>query len=523
MSIWKPRLSPKQEALYDCRHRYILAEGARYCGKTWGIQHRVLRHCWRNNARVAIITKTTKQGASGVWPQLTGIIYKEWEEAEIVKGENHFGFTREPWVDAVTKVSRAQIRNRLGGVSDIHLFPIEKSHEAKAKLLSTEWSMIWISEGHLYESAEIFQHSVGQLRLAGVAFEDTELVCDTNPPEEGDAHWIYEVFHTHRTLSPDQYPEHWGPEIIEIFKREQERKAVFRFTREDNIYAASSALDAIAAIYAWNPEEYERMVLGNYTEVKATAIFRAAFSENQHVFGSATGPEEDWSVLAPSNGPHAERLGRDVHLISGWDPGDVNHSWHAVQPWRNDKDQLCYDVLDELVITGKPTSVYEFTDKVVEHADAVQELCPESTAWTDYADSSTGRFSALAGDPNTAIQTDAEMTWAGIVAQYTKGRFQFVGSAAVKKSGWQRQRCNMILRLLKENRIRISAHCFETIKMFKLLRRTLADPKHFIAPDQRFKHAFDSLSYAICMHLVENMAFETDGPRVLKPKPVIYA
>lgn len=516
MAVWRPRLSPKQLASYECSTRFVLNEGARFCGKTWAFMHKVFRHCWRNNARFGIIVKTTKQGDLGIWPTLTGQIYKEWVDAGVCSDVADFGWVKEPWTDAVTKMRRARIHNRFGGTSDIQLFPIQYSHEAKDVLLSTEWSALWISEGHLYEDGDLIKHATPQLRLPGVPQDEKQILCDTNPPEDGDASWIYEFFHAQRTMRREDYPKFWDDSMVAEFKDIQRQKTVYRFLREDNPYADKQMMAEVAAMYMADEDEYNRMIKGEYSSVRKTLIFRGSFDRNLHVFGSAESANEDeWEVMTPSNSASVERDGGDISMLCGWDPGDVNHSWHAIQPWRNSNNDLCFDILDEFVVTDKTMRLEDLTAEVMRKMKLLEAWLPtEKFFWKHYSDSSVFKFEASAGTDEAMVQTDADMTDAAVIRRASKGEIELIGAGAVKNAGWQRKRCNLLVQLLNERRIRISANCTETIQMFNKLRRPKTEMRgHYIAPDQKTKHPFDSLSYAISMMLIDQLVNESDQPR----------
>ena len=64
----------------------------------------------------------------------------------------------------------------------------------------------------------------------------------------------------------------------------------------------------------------------------------------------------------------------------------------------------------------------------------------------------------------------------------------------------------MLQQLLSERRIRISAHCFEVIRMFAQLRRAVGGrASTFLDPEQDTKHAFDALSYPVARPLPKHM------------------
>lgn len=506
MASWTPRLSPKQLALYQCDKRYICASGPRYSAKTWAIEHCVLRHAWRvNPSRFGIIVNTNRVGSMGIWTELTGIIYREWVDAGVCSEVADFGWVKPPSIDNITKLRYAILKNRFGGESEIVLFPIERAEEAKEKLLSTQFSALWISEASLYKNEEIFKTARAQLRLAGVGYEDKRVYLDLNPPEEGKHHWVYDVFWRQRSLSPDEYPDFWDDETkkaTDEFKRES---AVFEFELSDNTYADPRELQNIRSTYQRNEDEYKRFVLGLWTDKVRDSCFYDVWDKNIHVVGDTSDPDEaNWDVLAPAETANVYRESGEVKLVSGWDPGDVNHAWVAVQPWYDQKERLGFDVLDEYVLIRDKVFIEDLTVRILERMAALREFAGFDFGWVDYSDSSVYRFAASASKGEAP--KDEEQTDAGIILQASKGRVQLVGSAAVKAPGWQRRRVNLLAQLLKERRLRVSAHCTWVIRMFEKLRKDTSEkPRTYLAPDQDEKHIFDALSYPICMMMIDQL------------------
>jgi len=519
MAKWLPRLSERQRQLYDTDKRLVLAVGPRACGKTWSLEHMVLRHAWRNNpSRFAIICKTTRAGSLGVWPELISVIYNEWREAGISSEHAEFGWSTTPRTDPTTKIRYAKLKNSQGGESEILLFPVERSADALEKLLSTQFSGIWISESHLYEDRNLFDVARNQLRLAGVPFKETKLLCDCNPPTEGPAHWLYDVFYRERFLAEEQFPEEWDEATREAFLAHQRDLGVFEFALTDNDYLDPGLAAQIRATYAMSPDDFNRLVLGKWPDRSSpTSVFKGVWDKNIHVVGDVTAPNEaDWEVLAPSDGPHVVREGKDVLLLQGWDLGDVNHAWAAIQPWETDDGRLAFDVIDEWVDIGGRISVEDVTKKIVmPQMEALEEMAGFSLAWQYYSDSSAMKFrsSARRGE---AIPSDDELTDAAIVAAASGGEIDLIGAAEVKKVGWQRRRVNLLIQLLAERRLRVSAHCAWTIRMFNRLRKdTSSKASTFLAPGQDEKHIFDAVSYPIAMQLIDQL-MEPAGPKVVR-------
>jgi Terminase large subunit, T4likevirus-type, N-terminal len=519
---WRPRLTPKQELVYDSKKRLVLAVGARGSGKTWGIEHKIVRHAWRTNpCRVAIICKTTRAGSLGVWPELCGTIYSEWEHAGIGSEHADFGYAVRPRQDNITKIRYFKLWNHAGGHSEVILFPVERSADALDKLLSTQFSYVWISEAHLYEDRRIFDVARGQLRLAGVPFAETGLICDCNPPEEGTNHWLYDVFYRERDLAADDFPSDWDLATRQAFIEQQSQMEVFEFKIEDNCYLDPGLEASFRSTYARNARDYRRLVSGMWVgdDSLPTGCFARTFSRVSHVLGSTEGSEDNWEVLAPGDTGAVHRQDGRPLLLSGWDiGGGANHAWVALQPRDDARGKVSFDVLDELVVIGQSVSVEQFTADVLEAMKSLRQLAGFTLNWIHYSDASAQEFRA-AIRKGTAPADDAA-TDAGSVESVSKGEVELIGCGPVKKPGWQRRRVQLIQQLLAENRLRISAHCRQTVQMFERLRVNTSRTQAYLAPGQEDKHAFDALSYAVSMCLLSDLTTPPPRPANFKRRMI---
>ncbi len=509
---WRPRLSPKQEQQYLCPKRYQLAVGARYTGKTWGFEHALLRHCWRNKARFAIVSQTTRAGEDGIWKELTSLIFDEWVQAGVASADAEFGWIKPPFVNAVTKVHTAIMRNRFGTESEIKLFPVERAEDAVAKFFSTQFSGIWISEAHIYGSDEIMKVAIGQLRLPSVAYDEHRLFLDSNPPKEGKKHWLYEEFYRKRLLQEAEFPEDWDKDTREAILEFQRDAEVFDFVQEDNPFADPRKLREFRALYANNKDDYDRFVLGLWTDSSTNlGCFKGVFDKNLHVIGNASSPDEsEWEVIFPTNGPSAVRESGVPLLVGGWDPGEVNHAWVALQPWTTDKGEMGFDVLDEFFVQKglDAMPIETLTKEVMRRREALAAMAGFSVRWSDYSDSSALRARTHATKADwQAMPGEDSLIDAAIISGVSGGEIQLIGSAAVKNKGWQQRRVNFLAQLLREGRIRVSANCKAVIRMFENLR---TDPsptaKTYLDSVQEEKHIFDALSYPICMMLLDQLS-----------------
>lgn len=501
--MWTPRLTDIQREFYESRLRLRLAYGARASGKTWAVEHSVMKHLWRQNARVAIVTKTTRQGSLGVWPEFISTIYDEWVEAKVGSEKADFGWAQKPHRDPITKIHRARLNNRHGNSSEIVLFPIEHATDALDKLLSTQFSAVWISEGHLYDDRTIFDTALGQLRLPGVPFEETMLLVDTNPPESGTQHFLHDIFFKERTR--EEWPDFFTEETIAAFRERQRQMGVYRFPIESNTFLHPGLRAQIIAQYAHDPFAYRRYVLSEWIDGVVSGVFSNVFFRQKHIVGNADHRDpNEWEIIPPVNSLDAVMEGGVPLLISGWDMGDVNHAWVCVQPVY-ENDIVKFRVLDEVVVTKTEMSVEDFTELVMERMDAIEKMAGFQVEWRHYSDSSAFEFrSALR---RADLPLDADMTDAALVMDKSDGKIVLEGSAQVKKPGWQRRRVNFLGQLLREGRLAVSANCKAVIAMFcglrKATKKTLAGS--YLDPEQIEKHPFDALSYAISMFALDEI------------------
>lgn len=490
-------------------------------GKTYELEHQVVKHSWHNQGRFGIIALTNRAGSMGIWPALTGKIFQEWKDAGIHSPDAEFEWVKPPYIHPVTKVFGASLRNKFGTASEIFLFPIERVEEAKAKLFSTEFSGLWLSESHLYPTDELFKSARMALRNV-VPFEHERLFCDANPPAEGKESWLYKTFYINRLLTPDEFPAYWDEDTRRDVLLMQKDMEVFEYELDDNIFLDPGQKAAVRATYAHDKDDYDRFVLGKWIDIKSPdVVFKQVWVPNIHVVGSAEGPEENWQVLAPSNGSNVVRQGGLPLLAGGWDPGEVNHAWVALQPWRSADDEPGFDILEELLIRKHDDDVVAMpvatmAEKVIELRDGLREFAGFDVTWEDYGDSSSLRARTHATKQDwQAMPGDDEMIDAAIISAVSGGDIRIIGASAVKKPGWQRRRVNFIADLLKANRLRVSAHCKHTIAMFEHLKKA-SDPraKTYLDPTQEWKHIFDALSYPICMMCLDHLLDMGSGPAI---------
>ena len=93
-----------------------------------------------------------------------------------------------------------------------------------------------------------------------------------------------------------------------------------------------------------------------------------------------------------------------------------------------------------------------------------------------------------------------------VVAAASGGRINLIG--APKFAGSVRQRVKLLKDLLMQNRLHISANCFRTVEMFRYLRKGRSVGQYVI--NDRNKHSFDSLSYALIGEMSADLEISSD-------------
>lgn len=515
--LWLPPLFQKQRQVVLSKSRRILASGPRLSGKTIAVEHRVFRHLWNvNGARVAIIPLTNRTGTLGVWPELVGPVFHIWHDAGVSSDLADFGYSTTPRQDNQTRTRFFRLHNKHGTTSECVLFPIESAEEAYAKLLSTQFSMIWISEAHLFDDRKIFDVALGQLRLYGVPFHETSIICDCNPPDDGEDHWLHEVFVSDPEMPEEEFPDDWPLATREAFKAQQAETKAFRFALDENTFLDPGQKAQLIATYATNKLLYQRFVLGLWVKGQpADGIFKQVFSTELHVAGNADPKDPaDWEVLLPVTGPAAHRApSGKLLMLAGWDLGDVNHAWSAIQPRLQAGKVTAYDQLDEHVVIGGNVSIEDFTREVLRKRAAIEAEAGEPVEWLDYSDSSASDFRAAVRRGQAAADEGA--TDAAIVEQVSGGAIRMISAGPVKRAGWQRRRANYLTRLLAAGLYRVSAQCRHAVAMLSNIRAsTAAKASTYLAPGQVEKHSFDSVTYPLSMfNLAELNERDDAAPR----------
>jgi hypothetical protein len=513
---WYPRMSEKQLEVFNSTARALLVEGPRKSGKTLGALHKIIRHMFETaGASVAMFSKTMKKSKDGgTWVDINNIILPEWVKANIglrittLNNEGKPGFK----IDGQTRTPYFKIRNRHGGESECRLFSLDKDEEIEDKIKEQRFSCIYFSELSSFRSRLVLSVALPQLRMPHLSIDEQFWMADTNPSEDGEHSWIYEVWFIERVISYEDYKarnEKKGLPVVEegAFLSFQKGLEVITILPSDNPFIDPRELDELKTQYAYDKGLYDRYVLGKWIfgDGDASLHFRRTFRRTEHVIGVAEDESEpeSWIVALPSP--------TSYEIITGWDIGERNHAASFLDKASRLNAKPIFVVIDELVSIGKDVSVADFTIGAVELTNDIEYTTGKKfdygRAWSDR--SSIEKYSATA-DTYPYLE----------VLAASEDRFFLQG--VPKPKGSVRVRVQIVKQLLFHKRLFVSAHCFHTIAMLENLRRGLT-PIDYVVNDD-YKHIFDALSYALLMECAEDL-FRTPKSLASSPasRPLIEA
>lgn len=495
LGYWIPDLTPKQVDIFNSQKRALLVSGPRFSGKTWGVLHKVCRHLWDiNAARVGLFSKTIKSAKDGgVWEDLLNIAIPEWQRSGI-----GFEFTTVdrngnpgPRTDNVTKTSYFRIRNRWGTESELKLFSIDYDDDVEHKVKNTRFSMMWFSELSNFRLRKVFDASYVQLRMPHVPEEEHQWIGDTNPDEEGEDHWIYQLWYMERLQK-----DHPDPQF-------QSELGLTEVLLDHNDRISDSQKNRIKGLYRHDQELYDRYVHGIWVKGhgKKGRHFSEFFRPAIHVLGNASSPNRsDWNIVLPSKDC--------TNLVSGWDLGNVNHAAIFMEK-RLWQDCWVWLVIDELVHVGEEMIIPDFAMIAQKKIHKLERVIGKKPVWSHWSDDSAFNMFRATSDSYDYLE----------VQNATGGEIQL--EPVRKAQGSIAKRIQVAKKLLHQNRIRVSAHCTETIKMFKNLRRGEKETE-VIAKNDPNKHVFDALTYAILMEtgmdLVDSLDNQVKSIKEVEPE-----
>jgi hypothetical protein len=495
----------KQWDVFNCRKKILLVCGSRLSGKTFAVLHRVWRHLWETpGARVAVFAKSkglAKDGGS--WQDLIERTGPEWMESGMVgqhgmpieyttkDGEGVPG----PKQDPQTRTATFRIRNYFGGESECKLFSIDNDAEVASKVKNKSFSMIYFIELSMFKDKRILAVTLPCLRLAHLQPKNNgpdlynQWIADTNPDEDlGAASWFYQEFYVDRLKKRGDSAE--DRDLTAYFSNME----VIEMHLEDNPHITRDQVIILKGSCMGDQALYDSYVLGIHGEggAKRNKFFAKDFIRSVHVVGGTDDPD-DTDQIAVSD------LTRT--LFGGWDVGaSVNHAAvvldkrmvklklpdaPAGQPPPDAPEVSCWSVLDEVVSINERIGLYDFTQEFMRKQREIEARAGRQFDWMHWADDSAINVWRPSSESFDYIEI--------LAASHNQIRLQGVE----KPSGSVKARVRWIQKLLRENRLYVSARCVKVIAMLEACRR--GDTEKDYVNNDEFRHVFDALSYPIYM------------------------
>lgn len=494
---WKPRLFPKQEGILLDAHKILLVCGPRFSGKSIGIAHKCVMRAWDTwECNIAVVVSSYKVATGGGSWNDVEIACREWAEAGI---ESEYGVTFEIMSSDPTtgrpgsklqKESRTpmlEIRNKFGNISTIRLISIDNENEIEEKTKSGRYQLIWLVELSNFKSRRIVTCFYPLLRSAltdshlnpehvGYFPEDKyQLISDTNPAQDGKQSWIYQWFYEGNC---EGVPAKDMP-YVEAFKK---KKHVMEIFIEDNIYLDSEKKSELIGLFAGDPVDYQRFVEGIWPDgtLDKAAMFGDVFTEQLIVEGQIEVGE-----LTDT-------------LITGFDCGPVNKAF-ALLERRIENGKTMWMLLDEVVYVGNSVPldefVYEVMSKIMEINDLYKKIRPnfKEFKFDHWSDSSSWN---LNGDDGTGTEA---------VEIFNLSRRTIQLQPVEKASKSVEVSCQILRRLMREERFFIGSNCPHAKESFQKIKRTSKAGKT-LDPGDKYKHILDAVRYPIFMHEMQEMA-----------------
>lgn len=471
----------------------ILLDGPRKSTKTIGACFKVLRHMWETpNARVAVLVKI--QGTAtdgGALNDLIDIVLPLWLEADMGCRYTTFDAKGIPGVrtDSKTRTIYFRISNMYGGESELRLFSLNHDQEAEKRFKSMRFSCVWVVELSNFEDPTVFYSLWQQLRMWHLPPWKHLFISDTNPSDEGDDSWIFEIWHK-RQIAPvlGKLEE---KDKIPLNRNEIERSLrLLQFKLEDNLALTPAQRQAQYDLYASDPQRQMRDCDGVWVSSGRRKHFADVFMPHIHVVGGGK-DEGDQIALSPLT----------TRLLGGWDIGSsVNHAAWVIEKRMvelpNKRVISTFNVLDGLLHVGEQKRVSELGLEMLQIMEAIEFKNRKRFEWIHYAD-----------DSATTVYRPSSGTFDYLEIQAaTGGRIILVG--VPKPDGSVELRVNLIRRLLFERRLYVSARCRALLAMFGKIK---SSKKDFVQHSDH-KHAFDALSYPLYMECNADLMAEAFKP-----------
>lgn len=454
-----------QRRVFDDPTPNLLVYGERGSGKSCGVLHKVVRHCWEeSDALVLIIARVARAGRWGSAEDLEKDILPIWEREYGVS-------SKPPRLDPVNKDTIIKVGNRHGGWSTILIIAIPHQNVISARLKSIHPSMIVaeeLTEAHsdMYYSVPVMQ--LGR-RRSTVGPQQYIGVCNPDGPD----HWVYKTF-------IENVPVEGNPQFRWYHIPFSDNEGGRRSGTVQPDY-----MQKVMAACRRNPAMHARLVEGKWVRAEPeSSLFSGKWHHVVHVMGDR----------AAGTGiiPH-----RSFSCVIGYDLGQVYNAaiFQQVLPTPSGEKRI---IFDEVVSLKKKVTYGALAAEVIEKILMWNRLVGGNMTWQHIADSSaTDQFR-----PNASGSYDADDFQRMFnTAATVHGIPKMTMAGCPKGPGSVEARVRAVETLLIGNNILVSALCPEVIRMFTFLEEEKDEnglqtgrPKKTASGEI---HVFDATSYPI--------------------------
>lgn len=485
---WAPLLSAKQQEAFDSAARYVLCDGEKGSGKTIGLLHKMVRHCYENENALGLILVRVKSMATkgGAWDKLINHILPRWRDGNIEPPfvekdgrtiENPRAGKR---IDEGLGLEFTEVKydsqhneyiwveNCHGGWSMIVLISAPHANQLRDRMRGYEPSIALVDELTSCDSIEYLRAVAIQIgRREGIEGPQ-QYMAACNP--EGPSHWVHKVW----------FEEAFDP-VSGEWDRDYHRIHVPIEDNRRNLPAGY--LENLQKIYRNDPVEAARMLRGEWIDrPSGDALFKDLFVAALHVRPPLPTLER---IL-----PHP-----DYPIIVGLDPGAANNAFIFTQ-WRSVEGAMKWVVFDEMVYTQRRIR-YDlliaavlrrmkfWNDVTFSHFDSVKPRAKRFRVVWCSDNSAFNQFRAAGGSYDVLdferIANEPRNGGPSLVQQLGLARMRVI--AAPKFSGSVRIRTRLIMDLLGADQLLVSAGCPRTIDMFQKLEAESQKPNQPFDPD----------------------------------------
>ncbi len=504
---WRPNLNPTQLLAYDDPTENILLDGEKASGKSCAGIFKLVRHCYEVQALALIIVTRYNTGDLGIWDDLQKLALPAFAEGnrypegyidetgyhvhphagELMDTGMGLEYT-ESRLDPKTKASKIWIRNRFGTASLVVLLSIPFSAQIEARVKGPAPSFVLVEELTNCESMAYFSYLSAQLgRRRGLGGAAQQFVASCNPA--GPSHWVYDLWFR-QALAPAP-PLGNGRLNLDGFTRKPSFVR-YHVPLTENLHRLPPGymqrlMDAFP-----DPVDRARMLEGHWVDrPTGRAIYGDYWVPAIHVRGNAlTG-----AGIRPKAG---------VPIIVSMDPGPVNFSIHFEQLVASTDKGLLLVIFDELNFVGQYMPYHKVIPAIMRRMAYWQsEFGPFSFEFV----SDEASFNQVRSDGKFDYQEIERLShkW---VTEHPESKVPAIKLKACPKGNDSvPARTRMMIGMMQQETLLVSATCPKTIEMFAMLESEdekldksgvarKYDPLAAFRPKRSiFVHPNDSVSY----------------------------